>query len=70
MKKLFLVSVLALLSTQVFAGVKEATTNTSDDSICETRGLNLKQKMQEIDELIASSGGTIERETESKSINQ
>ncbi len=67
MKKLFLVSILSLLTSYVLAGVRETPTDTSTNSICVRKSLNLKMKMQEIDKLIAKSESSKKKDVNSKS---
>lgn len=70
MKKLFLVSILTLLSSHVLSAPRETETQTFDDSICLTRGLDLKQKMKEVDEMIANSAGVINEGSDSSAVSQ
>ncbi|WP_412474009.1 hypothetical protein [Halobacteriovorax sp. YZS-1-1] len=70
MKKLFLVSILSLLTSYVLSAPRETPTETFDDSICLTRGLDLKQKMKEIDELIAKSAGSVIESDNSSATSQ
>ena len=70
MKKLFLLTVLTLLTTHVLAAPRETPTDTANDSICLRKGLNLKMKMKEVDDLIAKSTIETSSNTEKKTIDQ
>lgn len=70
MKKLFLISVLAMLSAHVLAAPKEASTDTASDSICMNRSTDLKMKMKEVEELLAQSAQQVDKSNDSKVISQ